>query len=113
VPRRQRRHAYNAMRREYISDPLKKQLDLAHAEAHILYITSVELAGLAVYLSFSSSSWRTLWIVTGSCVLVLFCALATDIKQHRYELRSILSVKQIDELKGFLTSRGYEMHPKA
>jgi hypothetical protein len=111
VPKRQRRDAYNAMRREYLSEPLKKQLDLAHAEVHILYITFVEGAGLAVYLPFSSSSWWTFWIVTISALLVLFCAIAADIKQHRYELNSILSVKQIDELKSFLAARGYKMHP--
>jgi hypothetical protein len=111
VPKQQRRGAYNAMRREYITDPLKKQLDLAHAEAHILYITSVELAGLAVYLPFSSSRWWWSLVVAGPALLFLYCAIKADNNQHRYELSSILSVKQTDELKTFLAARGYKMDP--
>jgi hypothetical protein len=86
---------------------------MAHAEVHILYITFVELAGLFGYLLVSSSSWPWVLAVAIVCGLLLCSSLATDIKQHRYELRSILSAKSYEEIKKFLAARGYEMKAPA
>ena len=78
VPRGARREAYTALRREYLPAETKKQLDLAHSEVHVLYITFLELFSLGVLLW---RSGREIGIfLTGGAILFLCAAWAADIR---------------------------------
>lgn len=101
LPWQQRRDAYNAIRREFIPENLQKQLNAAHAEIHVLYITALELPILGI-LRPDFTFWP--YFVA---LFALMAAWAADIRQHRSELKSILATRPTVDLKDFLRSRGY------
>jgi hypothetical protein len=100
VPLRRARKAYNAVRREKLSESTAKRLNLAHAEAHILYMTSVVL--IASYWMIAASS---LLFILG--LATLGAALANDIRQHREELPTIRADLPDEALKQFLREHGF------
>ena len=106
VPRRESRAAYNALRHEFLDDKVKKQLDFAHAEIHVLYITCIELISLSIFLAATGMKKQyPLILIVG---LVVLCgAMATDIQQHRSEVRTIRSNKAEAEVRDFLRAKGF------
>lgn len=103
IPKRQCRDAYNAIRRELVPDPLKKQLDIAHAELYVLYITALMLP-FAATIRPNLVPWQ---YIVGGAVIVQIGAWVADVRQHRYELRSIVSAQTSEALAEFLRKRGY------
>jgi hypothetical protein len=100
VPWCETRKAYNVVRREKLSEPIAKRLNLAHAESHILYLTSVVL--IASYWTIATSS---LLIILG--VAALGAGLTNDIRQHREEFPAISADLPDEALKQFLKERGF------
>jgi hypothetical protein len=105
LPYRQCRNAYNAVRREFLPEQVTKQLNMAHSEIHVLYITALEIPLLA---AFRVDLWPWPYVVA-TAVLALLAALAADVRQHRYEHRSIVSTHSVEQLTNFLTQRGYTL----
>lgn len=77
------RDAYNLVRRQLVPDDLKKQVELAHAEVHILYLTALQMPLLYFVLGMNG------WAAAAISVTTLFAAWAADVRQHRYEARAI------------------------
>jgi hypothetical protein len=99
VPRRALRDAYNAVRRQCMGPGMIERLNLAHAEAHVLYLTAI------VLISFGYCARISLFEIVGGVVLVV--ALFNDVRQHREEMPEFLEslVANPDFLKkqGFIT----------
>ncbi len=104
-----RREAYTAVRREFLPADTRKQLDLAHSEVHVLYLTFIELFGLGAILLADGNRWHLALVVAVSGLVFLLAAWAADVRLHRHEFRSIVSTDQSkrDGLEAFLASRGY------
>jgi hypothetical protein len=100
------RPAYNALRHEVLEEKTRNQLDFAHAEIHVLYITCIELMGLAIYLTVIGAKTHVyLILIIG--IVILCGAISTDIQQHRSELRTIQSAVSVEEIERNLRARGF------
>jgi len=108
VPANNLRQAYTALRREFLLPDIKKQLDLAHSEVFVLYISVAELGALGCVLWWQHANGFPL--VLAAAGLILVSALAADVRQHRSEYRTMMiggSEPYIDFLKklGYLQER--------
>jgi hypothetical protein len=100
------RTAYTAVRRELLKDEVREQLDFAHTEIHILYITCIELIPLSIFLA-SIGAYGRGFLTLGLGLFVLFAAVTADTQQHRSELRTISSTFTEEQIKQFLRVRGF------
>lgn len=103
-----RRASYTAARRHFFDSAVREQLDIAHGELHILWITVDEALLASVYLRVHGRLWLPLLLIG---LFVAGCAAYADIRQHQLE-RHMLRIEEGENLgKGkissFLRARGY------
>lgn len=103
VPVGQRRAAYEALKASFYPEPLRRRIQLAHGELHVLYLTAVECSAAALYLQMSGRQAQIWWVVAAS---VYFAALVGDLRQHTLECHMLKSRRQ-PEVNKFLTDGGY------
>ncbi len=87
------RNIYNSIRRRFFSKELLGKLDLAHAEIHVIYVTSIQLIGNFFYLTLHKPNDpnKTYWLVLG--LIFLAVGMVADMWQHSNECGVLKRIK--------------------
>jgi hypothetical protein len=100
-----RRSAYNAIRSAFLDETTRRQLDLAHGELHVLFLTAIVSGVTAGIKSLSQRPvWSRAWVA-----VAVFCFIAgvvADIRQHSLET-SLLRLQGESNVKHFLARGGF------
>lgn len=103
VPLGCRRAAYEAIKASFYSEDECRRIQLSHGELHVLYLTAMETAGAAIYLSMQGKSIAP-WSI--AAIVFYLGALLGDIKQHSME-SIMLRARGEEFLRKYLTRAGY------
>ena len=104
VEKTEQRAAYLAVRSQLFNPSEKKELDVAHSELHILWITVDELLVTAFYLQAKHLTTHYFFSIS---ILVAFCAIVADIRQHQLECHKLKITNNKEKLLPFLKEMGY------
>jgi len=105
VPFGSRREAYTTIRELLFDAEMRRRLDLAHGEIHVLYITAVGCFCVIIYQIFevpSRSNWGWLLALAVSYSAAVFA----DIQQHSLEAQ-LLRNQGKDSIISFLGRHGF------
>lgn len=104
----QRRAAYTTIRRHFFDDQQRERLDWNHSEVHVLYLTAVIAACVAVFVCMMKEPpANALAICALSGVLFWVAGLIRDISVHMSEGRLFKANKQ--EVLECLRQHGFEV----
>lgn len=107
VPFFQRRAAYTDVRHDLLPEEWRRVLDLRHAEAHIIWLTSIECLGASIYLIIINEQRLARGILFSVAVVSMLAGIALDIRQNQAETRMLRKHNENAKVSLFLFERGY------
>jgi hypothetical protein len=108
-----KRSAYIASRKQLFDQDIRNNLDISHAELHVLYITFEITFLFAIYLWYSKTQSHILPNIFQpislmfTSIIVYISATIADIRQHQFECHLLKIQDREGKLKPFLQSLGY------
>ena len=101
------RIVYNYLRRSFFNEQDRKKYDFAHSEIHLVYITSIVLFIIYLYIVLLlelKEGYSTIVLLTS--IVLLIAGIIMDIQQHRIEIRKLKYDQDDEEINEILKKIG-------